>query len=168
MVSNKLKFLKSSSFIAILLTVTIVAAIWWWGSAQNITGLFHISSKEPNVTISKVLTGGELDLSDNSSNFTDYITIDSNVNEKALVWIETIKEDNLTDSCTDYLNDCNVSYYFGDNVYGYGFPVPTLLEDGDTIQLQKGEQTITTFLECAKWSCDQTITANITVMLKEN
>lgn len=151
--------------IALVITSGIAVALWYWGPAVTGFSVYKVDSKAPNITITQDLLGADIDTTNSSINFSDSFIIESSVNNKALVHLETLKTD-VNDSCTDYLNDCNVSYYFG-NPYGYGDPFEEIF-DGSTIQLKKGENEFTVVGNCLQYSCPQNITSNLSIMLKEN
>jgi len=68
-----------------------------------------------------------------------------------LVSINETREDVLTDNCTDYEEDCTLSYSYGG----------AAIEDGDTITLESGENILAASISCKKFSCAQHVSASI-------
>jgi hypothetical protein len=151
---------------SVLVCVIIVSALWIWGPAITGYSVYKISSSKPNLTISTMLIGGDFNVTDSGKNFTDLLVVDSTVNEKAIITFQTIKT-GTDESCTDYLEDCNITYYSGEGYdFGYGLGNLEQLFNGDEIQLIKGENKFSVIGTCKQYSCPQTINATIVLSLK--
>lgn len=139
-----------------MLSVVAVSAAWYIFTLYTSTATYNITSDNPNITVLHLL-GGNIDTSDTAGNFTDTVTFNSNVAGSAYVYLNTIKTDIAIDACTNYENDCNVTYSFE------GSPIT----NGTEINLIKGTNDIVVDVECVKWSCPQEIEAQVGVKLTE-
>ena len=151
---------------SILLTISIVSAVWLMGPVITGFTTFSIRSDKPNLSISVDLLGGDFDTTSGPLNFSDVLVIDSNVNEKAMFLADTIKTDDLSDTCDDYEDDCSLRYFLGEQV-GYGFDELDEIFNNDTIQLLKGDNTITIIGSCNQYSCPGNVSALINIFLKQ-
>lgn len=159
----------STWLIAIVITAFVVTALWLWGPAITGYSVYEISSNKPNITITSQLLGSSFDVSESGLNFTDIYILDSNVNEKAMVELITSKI-NTDVSCTNFTDDCDVTYWFGeigDYGYGYNYPEGEQIFNGTEISLQKGENRFAVYILCQQYSCPQNISATMIFSLKE-
>lgn len=154
------------SVIGVLVTIGVVLALWLSGPAITGYSVYKIKSNQPNLTITRSLINGTLDTQTSSVNLTDTFKIDSTDKMKVQLAIITAKIDE-NDSCIDYENDCNVSYFLGE-AYGYGFPQLQEIHNGDLIELSVGENSFSIFLNCQKLSCPQDIQSTLSLTPKKD
>ena len=160
------KILKVNSpiIISLLLAVVLVAAVWMF---SNITGfsVYSVGSNKPNVTIIRDLSGALVDTTETNSSFLDRFTVFSNINKKAMITVGANKTDNESDECVDFYNDCNITFLFYPETYGFN---EIVLETGDEIQMHKDNNEFGVLVECQRFSCDQQIQAILEITFKDN
>lgn len=146
--------------IALILSGGIVCAIWFISPSITGNAVYRINSDEPNFTITKNLLGLNISTSEQIIYFSEEMMIDSNIDREAILSLMVNKTD-VSDDCTDYENDCNISFIQTNQ--GHGFTEDLL--DGQIINISKGMNIIQVLGECKKNSCPQNISVEISLFL---
>jgi hypothetical protein len=145
----------------LVLCLGLVNAVWIFNLTVTGNAVYQITSDEPTLTITRDLLGGSFDTTDNSIYIEDFMTIDAETQDNARIDFAVLKED-VFDSCTDYIYDCNFSIWHNDS----GFMDE--LGQGEVISLDVGDNFLYINGSCLEDTCPQNISIELNASLIES
>lgn len=139
--------------VILLISCSVATAVWLFG--LNLTGYYFITSDTPDIVITQSFSGDTLNTQNSSVSINDTAIIKNNNGDPInMTFNISVSVEDFNDSCIDYLEDCELEFYFANSFYPYG----SNLIDGDWKIFEVGDNNITTKLMCARYSCPQNIT----------
>ena len=111
----------------------------------------------PPITMTSSFSDISVDTTSGPATATTELLIENANDVQNFVFVDEVIKTDVDDGCTDYENDCDVTYLLT-NDRG-----DTLIVDGETVTIRPLDNTITATLECVEMSCPQDVDVSISL-----